>query len=806
MRCIMKKVSILFLFVLFTNQIYSQAFDWVWQNPKPQGNTLRTITEVEPNRWLAFGAAGIVMTSTDNGDSWEFGPADSLGRQFRGIYFGNSLIGYACGEGGLLMKTTDGGNSGFYLDPGTTENLMDVAFVDADTGYVVGALGTILKTIDGGATWSVLTSSITNTINAVAAPAPDMVVIGSSSTSKALKSTDYGVSWTDITPAGLTQTIWDIFFLDTTTGWLAAQNSGKVYRTTDGGATWNESTTNSLVVPNSVKFKDANVGFVTNNNNGNVFKSTDGGATWTAYLASPEPQYAAGISGNNIITVGRSGSVHKSTDEGLTYTQITDAVTFTQIRTIRFIDGSTGIGTAGSTTTSDSLGFLIKSTDGGFTWSALSYNFKNIVYSLAVPSANVWYVGRGRNAIFKTTDGGVTFEQQSQPLTGTSNFNDIEFVDENTGYAFSAGGGIVKTTDGGANWVLANSPFGTTTVYSGQVFSADKVIAVGGSAKAYMTTDGGANWNPLTTNIPGNYFVVQFYNDSIGIIAGYNSPSPVASKTTDGGETWTALSFPAEFDGNSLWGVGFKNKDVFWLSGINGALYYTKDGGDTWSKAKLVSSNTLYSIAIVGNDMWISGSNGNILRGFSDPDLPVELLSFTASVSGNSVNLIWKTATELNNKGFEIERKLDNANWVNVGFVPGKGTTSEPSIYKFTDKLERQIKALYRLKQINFDGSYEYSNIIEVDLSTPIKFDLAQNYPNPFNPATSIKYSLAAKSKVELRIYNILGKEVAALVNNFQEAGNYEVQFDAKNLSSGVYFYELKAGNFTAKKKMMLIK
>jgi len=802
----MKKLFTLLIALFLTHNSFSQVFDWVWQNPKPQGNTLRTVSILAPNYLISFGDAGVIMGSADNGNTWSLGQADTLGREFRGFDFVSALVGYACGEGGMLMKTTDGGNSGFQLNSGTDVLLYDVDFLDADTGYVGGATGTLLKTTDGGSTWNSISTGITSSIYAVSAPAANCIYVGSSSTSSVRKSTDYGTSWEIITPVGLTQTIWDICFIDTSVGWVAAQNGGRVYRTTDGGTTWAESITNGLVVPNSVKFKDANIGFVTNNNNGDVFKSTDGGATWTAYTASPEPQYATAISGNTVISVGRSGSIHKSSDEGVNFTQITEAVTFTQLRYIRFFNSTTGLACAGSTSTSDSLGFLIKTTDGGNTWADVGYNFKNIVYSFAIPSTNVWYVGRGRNAIFKTTDGGATFNQQTQPLTGTSNFNDIGFVDENNGYAFSAGGGIIKTTDGGTTWASANTPFGTTTVYAGHVFSANKVIAVGGSAKAFMTTNGGTSWSPITTGIPGSYFVVRFYNDSVGVMAGYSSPNPVASKTTDGGATWIPLSFPAEYDGSSLWGVGFRNANVFWLSGINGVVYYTTDGGTSWTKAKKMTGNTLYSFAVAGDDLWISGSNGTILKGYTDPTVPVELVSFNASVSGNNVNLIWKTASEINNKGFDVERKFEGESWVKIGFVTGKGTTSEPSNYKYSDNVEKTSKVAYRLRQVDFDGSFEYSNVVELDLTTPEKFDLAQNYPNPFNPTTSIKYSLAAKSQVELKIYNILGKEIMRLVNNVQDAGNYEVQFNAQNLSSGVYFYELKAGSFSAKKKMMLIK
>lgn len=204
--------------------------------------------------------------------------------------------------------------------------------------------------------------------------------------------------------------------------------------------------------------------------------------------------------------------------------------------------------------------------------------------------------------------------------------------------------------------------------------------------------------------------------------------------------------------------------------------------------------------------MWLSGTQGTIIKGYVDPAIPVEMVSFNASVSGNSVNLTWKTATEINNKGFDVERKYDGETWNKIAFVAGKGTTTETMVYSYSDNNLKKGNISYRLKQIDFDGSFEYSNIVELEVGAPDKFELAQNYPNPFNPVTLIKYSLAAKSKVELKIYNILGKEVAKLVNEIQDAGSYEVRFNAANLSSGVYFYELNAGSFNSKKKMVLLK
>ena len=186
--------------------------------------------------------------------------------------------------------------------------------------------------------------------------------------------------------------------------------------------------------------------------------------------------------------------------------------------------------------------------------------------------------------------------------------------------------------------------------------------------------------------------------------------------------------------------------------------------------------------------------------------IPVELTSFTANVLGNSVNLKWNTATELNNSGFEVQRKSANSEWSNIGFVAGFGTTTEPKVYSFTDDKAAVGNFTYRLKQVDFDGSYEYSNEINVDVTGPAQYSLDQNYPNPFNPSTLIKYSVAQDGFVNVSIFNLLGEKVATLVNSNMKAGSYELNFNASQLSSGVYFYSIEAGDFKAVRKMMLMK
>ena len=191
--------------------------------------------------------------------------------------------------------------------------------------------------------------------------------------------------------------------------------------------------------------------------------------------------------------------------------------------------------------------------------------------------------------------------------------------------------------------------------------------------------------------------------------------------------------------------------------------------------------------------------------------IPVELTSFSAISDGNDVVLNWSTATELNNHIFEIQRRTGNQEFYTIGYQEGHGTTTEPQNYTYTDKNLERGKYFYRLKQIDFLGTYQYSDEKEVDVTGILKFALEQNYPNPFNPSTKIKFEIPDQVRndrnlVTLKVYDVLGNEVATLVNEEKPAGEYEVEFDASSLPSGVYFYHLKAGSFIETKKMIFLK
>jgi hypothetical protein len=187
--------------------------------------------------------------------------------------------------------------------------------------------------------------------------------------------------------------------------------------------------------------------------------------------------------------------------------------------------------------------------------------------------------------------------------------------------------------------------------------------------------------------------------------------------------------------------------------------------------------------------------------------LPVELTSFTAAYKNSAVMLNWKTETEINNYGFNLERRVSEGNWDSIAFIEGNGNSNSPKEYSFSDKdlFAGGSKFQYRLKQIDNDGSFEYSDVVEVEI-VPDQYELSQNYPNPFNPSTTIQFSLPKQSQLKINLYNMLGEQLATIAEGMYESGNHKVTFNASNLPSGTYVYRLESSEFVQVKKMILLK
>ncbi|MEP0862817.1 MAG: T9SS type A sorting domain-containing protein, partial [Ignavibacterium sp.] len=235
------------------------------------------------------------------------------------------------------------------------------------------------------------------------------------------------------------------------------------------------------------------------------------------------------------------------------------------------------------------------------------------------------------------------------------------------------------------------------------------------------------------------------------------------------------------------------------------------DGGSTYPHVIFDKSGAQLATAPTTTNAFVP--NANQWQTFSYPlaqVIPVELSSFNAKANGLDVELSWTTSTEMNNYGFEIQRKASD-DFITVGFVKGNGSTTEIKHYNFTDRELNEGSYTYRLKQIDYSGAYHFSDEIVVDVTGPKVFFIEQNYPNPFNPSTKIRFNLAVNSKVSLKVYNLIGEEVAELMNGQMNAGKQEVEFNAINLNSGVYIYKLEAtgedgSSFLSTKKMTLIK
>lgn len=259
----------------------------------------------------------------------------------------------------------------------------------------------------------------------------------------------------------------------------------------------------------------------------------------------------------------------------------------------------------------------------------------------------------------------------------------------------------------------------------------------------------------------------------------------------------------------------------------NDSLYYTWLTQNSFDPMLIANSAGDGAVAISGQDpvninpgdsvvfyfgVSIGSSQANCLANMDlcvakyNVIVPVELTSFTALSQNRQVTLNWTTATELNNNGFEVQRSVANSDFVTVGFVKGYGTTSNSNQYTYVDKNLANGSFSYRLKQIDYNGLFEYSKAIEVDVRSLDNYSLEQNYPNPFNPTTKIGYVLNTKTNVKVVVMNSIGEEIAVLVNQLQEQGYHEIDFNATKLSSGIYFYSLQAGDFKQTKKMILIK
>ena len=714
------------------------------------GYTVNALSFLSQNTGVAVGeyyiyGPGFISYTTNGGVNWEI-VSDMIGTM-NDVFLLDTYHAWAVGDGGIYKADSNQGLEDWNFVYASQTALQTVYFLNQSTGWAAG-WGEMLKTTDGGNTWAEQET-------------------------------------------GIASRFLDIFFLNENKGWALAYYD-KLLTTTNGGTTWTIDTLTTTIM-NKVHFYNDNEGILTGN--GKMMSTTDGGTSWTEHNITPGTWFdGISIVGDSTICLaGLWSTMTKSTDRGNSWTQM-GLDEFNDLYSISMLSADVGLavgaegtiirksggrwlsgikstthnlnsvhalGVSAAVAVGDS-GTIIKSFNAYRSWTHLASPTVSDLYCLQFAEGRGWIAG-DNGTILRSNNYGEIWDVSA---TGVSErLTSVSFVDNLTGWAAGDNGVIIKTTDGGDSWLTQNS--GTSL----------------------------------------NILKIQFMNSSTGFaLAGGTH----FFRTDDGGTTWNLIYSDAENNYNTTDDFSFYSTTRGWMCGGWGNIFRTTDGGYNWRHQYNSSSVGFHNVDVIdSNKVFLAANNGLILYttvGGGDPTpVPVELISFTAAVQKNNVTLNWSTASETNNRGFEIQRKSENDNWITIGFREGKGTAADRQEYSFTDRNVLQGSYLYRLKQMDFNGSSTATNAVDVEVGPP-EYSLSQNYPNPFNPTTTIDYQVAEPGFVTLKIYNILGEEAAVLVNELKKAGTYTIIFNGSSLAGGVYIYRLTGGSFSASRKFVLIK
>ncbi len=648
--------------------------------------------------------------------------------------------------------------------------------------------------------------------------------------------------------------------------YLLAANSGGgvdgVYKSVNSGASFAKVNTNSVTQPGMLGYytdgrapatgqgsydlciaadpNNANIVFIGGITN---WKSTDGGVSWnpnnhwTSYNGTPPFDYntssvtevhadkhaLAYQNATSTLFEGNDGGIYKTTNGGTAWTDLSNGLVISQIYRIGISQTDanvilTGLQDNGSKKYVGALNTWVDVTGGDGMECIVDFN-NATTYMYATYVRGEIY----RNSNGFSTDVTTTISANIPGGQPTGAWVTPYIMNPtNASNLFAGYDKIWKTTDRGNTWTSASQVLSSVDKLRSLAIAPSNasVLYTADRTNMWKTTDGGAtNWSTITLPVNPNYltYIAVKNNDpnTVWITYGGFTDGSKVYQSTNGGTSWTNISaglpnLPV------MCIVHYKtatDRDVLFVGTDVGV--YVKDGTNNWAPYNTGLPNVVVTELEI---LYTGGTNklraGTYGRGLwetnIDAALPVEFSSFTGSFNNNSVTLKWTTETETNNYGFDVERKSKNnetEEWAKIGFTNGSGNSNSPKNYSFEDKNINYGTYCYRLKQIDNSGQFKHSDIVEVFTGTaPTIYALRQNYPNPFNPSTTIKYQIPKSGLVQLKIFNLLGSEVALLVNEVKAEGEYSVNFDASNLPSGVYLYKLQSGKFVETKKLMLLK
>lgn len=814
--------------------------NWTTQIPVTMFPFLK-VHFINASTGIIAGQGGVLRT-TDGGNNW--GQSIPAGLYFS-LSFGDASTGIAVGSGGIMARSTDSGENWIMISNGATIELRNIFFSTQSIATVAGSSGVIWRTTNAGQNWSFQSSGTSSSLNSIYFTGINYgTAVGAGGT--IVRSTDGGNNWFSQTSGGV-QTLNDVFFTDINTGYVVGA-SGRIIKTTNGGSNWAVQTSGVVLALNEVFFTDANTGMIAAAT-GRILRTTNGGDNWVALINGSQALNALNfVDANTGYAVGAIGRILKTTNGGLNWTAQTSGTTRT-LQSVSFSDLNTGI-IVGAT------GTILKTTNGGTNWIQQ-------VSGTANSLGDVFYTGLNMGTIVGSS--GTILREQSAPINSSFGSNNQtgdnlyyfansissgapsqpEFTWRDTTGSISLyadgsnqASGIFTGDNDNGRWNILGQLAGGNIRFFGSDYTnihigTNGIIGLNAfNVSAVQPPAYGLNQSLITeaifplwmdmnvgyTGVSGRRISYKVTASEVIII--YNRiPVYAPGSLTNDPDRYISFQVIIKFNNgspsqNSQILISYNNDETgsLFVNEYNAAILRPHLIGVQKNNDMQQSFQYRFGNALtLRTEGPLFGSNLTLAMGADQNVLPVELASFTASVNNRDVNLHWSTVNEINNSGFDIERAI-NSNWSKIAFVTGNGTTNENKNYSFVDKGLNAGKYNYRLKQIDFNGNYEYINLSnEIIIGIPSKFDLSQNYPNPFNPVTKINFDIPVDSKVSIKIFDITGREVANLINEVRPAGYYTVSFDAVNFASGIYFYNITASSgtgvqFTMTKKMMILK
>jgi len=665
------------------------------------------------------------------------------------IYFLDEDNGMVIGPGGLIYMTTNGGEAWKPVYTGVSETLIDLGFVNSNLGIIISDKS-ILKTTDGGLNWEKIFEAEPNTAFQFCSILDSLnffVTVGEQDGyqyySSVLISNDGGSSWSQTSELnGLPR---ELYFINQDVGLYFV--AFRLYRTVDGGLSWT-STQFPTMYTVDISFCDSLNGILKSSSL--TYVTDDGGLTWNQANSPPEYTSEALIYAPDlIIAAGSNQSIYKSTDLGNSWIQLLRLGGGTSVEFI-------SISIANNSYFVSGYGTIYKSSDSGENWCSIKQGTTEYLHSINMVNRDFGIAVGGNGTILTTHNGGAIWQMQN---SGTNEWlYSVNCIDTLNALAAGYSGVIIKTTDGGESWVPKNSGV-SISVYHLEMFDQNIGMAVGWGGTLLKTTDGGDSWQSQI--ISSMNFWISEYMDSSNIFIGGSIANGYGYilRSQNAGVSWDTVYQALYKFPRSMCRLGDQSLIV---TASDGWIIKSTDLGNSWTN---LNSPRQYH----GRISFIDSING--LLSFDDGFI------YRTTNGGSSWISEWPFGSQLR----DIQM-LNMEDAVAVGFYGAIISTISDHIV-----------------------SVDYSDIFDVNTSSS-NYLLLQNYPNPFNPITKIQYSVNSTQNITLKVYDILGREIATLVNEEKPVGEYEVEFNGSALTSGIYFYQLKAGEFSETKKMILLK